>query len=480
MSETLKPNHASRWRRLSGVFGAGCLAFMAALTAVPASAQDRYYVLGAPGPVDPISMTPGFTMTVEVSPNFVDIVVGNSAVADVFPLTNNSVYVQANAPGSTNVSFYDEQKKLLGTLIVRVRVDFGELQRAIDQAVPSSRVEVSNINNRIRLSGEVRDNVDLQRVLEIAQQYAAAEDQVVNAIRVTDPQQVQLDVRILEVSRRAGRALGVELTATENGSQLGTTRGSASSAVPFGSFVGNLLSIAGTEIDFVINTLEDKGLARRLANPTLITSNGTEANFTVGGEVPIAVATQGENGSVATSTDYREYGVRLNFRPVVLDNSMISLRIRPEVSDVDTSLTVNGEPAFISRKADTTVSLRDGQSFAIAGLLQVDNERNAKQLPWLGQVPVLGALFRSTAFQKNETDLVIVVTPRLVEPGTPNQPLASPLDNTRSSNDVELFLLGMLEVNRDMIKGFREGAGIAGPYGHMIDLEFDDALVTKK
>jgi pilus assembly protein CpaC len=340
-------------------------------------------------------------------------------------------------------------------------------------------VQVSNVNNRIRLSGEVRDTVDLQRVLDIAQQYAAAEEQVVNAIRVTDPQQVQLDVRILEVSRTAGRSLGVNLAVQGTEGSLFTE--STSSSVPFGSFVGSLLSNSGPAIDVVINTLEGKGLARRLANPTLITSNGVEANFTVGGEVPIQTAETGENGSVATTTTYREYGVRLNFKPVVLDNSMISLRVRPEVSDVDFSVTeVADGPSFITRKADTTVSLRDGQSFAIAGLLQVDNERSAEQVPWLGQVPVLGALFRSSEFQKQETDLVIVVTPHLVEPGTPDQPMRSPLDATRSSNDVELFLLGMLEVDRDMIAGFRDGAGVIGPYGHIIDVEFGDALIDKE
>ena len=200
----------------------------------------------------------------------------------------------------------------------------------------------------------------------------------------------------------------------------------------------------------------------------------------VGGEVPVSTAVIGENGAVATETDYREYGVRLNFRPVILDNNVISLRVTPEVSDVDFANTVNGSPTFLTRKAETTVSLRDGQSFAIAGLLQVNNDRSVRQVPWLGQVPVLGALFRSADFQKRETDLVIVVTPRLVQPGTPNTPLVSPLDSARSSNDVELFMLGMLEVNRSMIRSFRNGEGIVGPYGHMIDLEFDDALVTKK
>jgi pilus assembly protein CpaC len=471
-------------RSLTGMAAAFRIAAFVMLAAVATtgtvSAQDRFVVLGQAGRVEPVEITPGFTMTIEVDKPYVDLVVGNPGVADVFPLTNRSVYIQGNAPGATNVTLYGASKELLGTIIVQVRVDFGELQDAINNAVPSANVQVTNVNNRIRLSGEVRDNVDLGRILDIAKQYAAAEDQVVNAIRVTDPQQVQLDVRILEVSRTAGRELGVEMTAYNDGVQRATTRGSASGNVPFGSFVGNLLSIAGTDIDVVINTLEAKGLARRLANPTLITSNGVEANFTVGGEVPISSVVKSENGDLEQETSYREYGVRLTFRPVVLDNSMISLRVQPEVSDVDTSLNVNGQPAFISRKADTTVSLRDGQSFAIAGLLQVDNERNLKQVPWLGQVPVLGTLFRSTAFQKQETDLVILVTPRLVSPASPGKPLVTPLDTTRSSNDVELFLMGMLEVDRDMIKAFRDGEGIVGPYGHMIDLEFGDALITKK
>lgn len=447
---------------------------VAALPAV-AEAQTRTVVLGSTN-VDPIEITPGFTLTVEVDKPYVDLVVGNPGVADVFPLTDRSVYIQGNAPGATNVALYNGQKQLIGTIIVQVRVDFGELQEAIDTAVPSAGVEVSNVNNRIRLSGQVRDNVDLQRVLDIANQYSAEGQPVVNAVRVVDPQQVQLDVRILEVSRRAGRDLGINLQSTEFNTRGGLTPNGA----PFGSFVGNLLSVSGSDVDIVINALEIKGLARRLANPTLVTSNGVEANFTVGGEVPINVVEEGEGGDLETGTDYRDYGVKLAFRPVVLDNSMISLRVQPEVSDVDTSLTVNGQPAFISRKADTTVSLRDGQSFAIAGLLQVDNERNIQQVPWLGQVPVLGALFRSAAFQKNETDLVILVTPRLVDPATPNQPLVSPMDTTRSSNDVEMFLLGMLEVDRDMIKSFRSGAGVIGPYGHMIDLEFSDAVIEKK
>jgi len=442
-------------------------------TSLGAHAQEMWIDLGKGGPVEPVLLSAGHTVTINTDVPFVDILVGNPSVADVFPLSDMSVYVQGNAFGTTNVTFLGPDKKMLGTAILRVEIDTGDMQAAIDQAVPSARVDATNVNGRIRLSGSVKDNVDLERVLGIASQYT--QESIINAVRVTDPQQVQLDVRILEVSRTAGRELGVNLSRKD--SKTGVTP----SNTPFGTFVGNILSIAGGDVNMVINALESKGLARRLANPTLVTTSGIEANFVVGGEIPITSAVTDENGNVATQTAYREYGVRLNFRPVVMDDAQISLRIRPEVSDVDTTTSKeNGVVAFVSRKADTTVTLRDGQSFAIAGLLQVDNERNIKQLPWIGQVPIIGALFRSSEFSKQETDLVILVTPRIVKPGTPNTPLKSPLENSRSSNDVELFLLGMLEVNKDMIRSFQDGEGIVGPYGHIIDLEFDDAVITKK
>lgn len=450
------------------------------LTAGAATAQTQQIQI-ADGQVSKLIVAPGHTVTIETDQPFANIVIGNTDILDVFPLTEMSMYVQAKTSGFTNVTLYNEDQKLLEVIDVRVRLDYAELQDAIDRAVPSARVDVNNINNRIRLSGTVKDNVDLRRVLQIAEQYST--QPVINAIRVTTPQQVQLDVRILEVSRNSGRQLGVNLLATDRTSgDVDFRSGSTPDATPFGTAVGRLLSISGTDVDIVINALEAKGLARRLANPTLVTTSGTDANFVVGGEIPIRSVVRSENGTITgEQTDYREYGVRLNFRPVVLDNNLINLRIAPEVSDIDTSTTdLAGDVSFISRKAETTVSLRDGQSFAIAGLLQASNERNVEQVPWLGQVPVLGTLFRSTAFQKRETDLVILVTPHLVRPASPGQPLRSPLDDTRSSTDTELFLLGMMEVDRQTLRGFADGEGIVGPYGHMIDLEFEDGVIKKK
>ncbi len=462
----------------------------------PAAAQERHVTIGG-GSVTRVTVPPGNTLTITTNRRFSDLVVGNSAIADVVPLTEQSLYIQGKASGSTNISIYDESRSLLGVIDVRVRLDYGELEAAVRAAVPSAKVTISNVNDRIRLSGLVKNGTDLARVLEIAEQYSS--EPVLNQLRVADAQQVMLEVRIIEASRKAGRDLGINFR-VEGGTSLGVTGSRVSinpdddgqpqsflggqernsQGLPFGTLVAQILEGAGVRVDMVINALEQKGLARRLAQPNLVAMSGTEASFHAGGEVPITKAVTGANGASAEEIDYRPYGIRLAFTPIVLDNGLINLKIEPEVSEIDPALKVGINPAFISRKASATIELRDGQSFAMAGLLQAQNGTTVQQLPWLGQIPVLGALFRSTSFQKNESDLVIVVTPRIVRPSSPDEKLASPLDQTRPGNDVEIFLLGMLEVDKKMLATFRNGEGVIGPYGHIIDLDFGGAYAVGK
>jgi pilus assembly protein CpaC len=462
-----------------------------------ADAQTRRISLGG-GNVSNVTVPPGTTLTIQTDTSFANIVVGNPEVADVVPLNERSLYIQGKGSGSTTVSIYDGRDELLGVLEVLVELDFDQLAADIRAAVPGARISISNVNNRIRLSGIVKDGRDLNRALEIAQQYAGEDRRVLNQLRVADAQQVSLEVRIIEAARSAGRDLGIGFDGVNPGKgiftmnhrmNIGVDDGNlvrelgnepTQNGTPFGQLIAQILEIAGWKIDIVINALEAKGLVRRLAQPNLITVSGSPAEFHAGGEVPILTAVTA-NGTSATQTDYRPYGVRLSFTPTVLEDGLINLVIAPEVSEIDRSVTVNGNPGFISRRATTTVELRDGQSFAIAGLLTTVNASDVKQMPWLGQVPVLGTLFRSTSFQKRESDLVIVVTPRLVRPAAPDENLASPLDKTRPGNDVEVFLLGMLEVDKKMLRDFKEGNGIIGPYGHIIDLEFGGAhAVTKK
>ncbi|MDK1385661.1 type II and III secretion system protein family protein [Sinorhizobium sp. 8-89] len=460
-----------------------------------ADAQEEFVSLT--GTVQHVTLAPNDTMTIRTSKSFGDLVIGSAELIDVVPLSERSLFIRGKQIGATNISVYDDSKALIGVIDIRVASDFSEVAAAIRSAAPSARIRVFNSNDRIRLTGVVRDAVELQRVIEIAQSYS--EQPVLNQLRVADSQQVMLEVRVIEASRQTGRDLGIGWSGQgRNGigkattSQgigvdddgnlvrtLGDAAGAATGMQPFGQLIAKVLTIAGGQIDVVINALEQKGLVRRLAQPNLIAMSGETASFHAGGEVPIQT-TVANGATVATETDYRPFGVRLTFTPVVLDDGLINLKIEPEVSEIDTSISVNGNPGFVSRAAKTTVALRDGQSFAMAGLLQSVNAKDIQQLPGLGQLPVIGALFRSTSFQKRESDLVIVVTPHIVRPASPGEDLYSPLDQTRSSNDVELFALGLLEVDKDMLRRFRNGEGIKGPYGHRLDLDVGGAHALSK
>ncbi len=466
-------------------------------SSTPTFAQELRVSLGT-GTVTRMRVRPGSTVTVTTNLAFGDLVVGDPNTADVVPLSDRSLYVQGKSPGFTNVTLYDAERNVLGIIDVRVELSTADVDAAVRAAVPGSNIRVSVVNNRIRLSGSVANANDQSRALQAASQFSASP--VINALSIGDTQQVSLEVRVLEASRTAGRELGVN-TLVAGTNVLGAvgprvavnvdpatnqlaqfvTNGPAGnqSAVPFGTLVANILSSAGLRIDLMIDALEQKGLARRLAQPNLTAVSGEVAKFHAGGEVPITSAVN-FGGSAGTQVDYRPYGVRLEFVPTVLEDSKINLRVLTEVSELDRTVNVNGNPGFISRKAETVVELRDGQSFGMAGLLQTVNARDIQQLPWIGQLPILGPLFRSTSFQKRESDLVIVVTPRLVRPAAPSENLYSPLDQTRPSDDVELFALGLLEVDKDMLRAIREGEGIVGDYGHRIDLEFEDPYVAKK
>ncbi|WFU47171.1 type II and III secretion system protein family protein [Sinorhizobium terangae] len=487
---------AARARSLAALVAAiSAFGLLGPGSAGQADAQEKFINLG--GSVQQVTLPPNDTMTIRTAKPFGDLVIGSAQLIDVVPLSDRSLFIRGKEIGATNISVYDDDKNLLGVIDIRVTSDFSEAAAAIRSAAPSSQVRVFNSNDRIRLTGTVRDAVELQRVLEIAQSYS--DQPVLNQLRVSDSQQVMLEVRVIEASRQTGRDLGIgwsgqgkngigKATASQGISvdddgrlvrTLEDAAGAATGMQPFGQLIAKVLEIAGGRIDVVINALEQKGLVRRLAQPNLIAMSGETASFHAGGEVPIQT-TVANGATVATETDYRPFGVRLTFTPVVLDSGLISLKIEPEVSELDTSINVNGNPGFISRAAKTTVALRDGQSFAMAGLLQSINAKDVQQLPWVSQVPVIGALFRSTSFLKRESDLVIIVTPHIVRPSAPGEDLYSPLDQTRSSNDWELFALGIMEVDKDMLRRFRNGEGVKGPYGHRLDLDVGGQLAVAK
>lgn len=419
--------------------------------------------------------------SVKVDYQFSEALVGNPDVADVVPLTSRTLNILGKKIGVTRVSLLDERKQVLSIVDVQVTHDLDALREFLRQSPEYGRLRVNSVNGRILLTGVAPNAVAMQRVAELAQQFAPNE--VTNAMSVAAPQQVMLEVRFVEAKRQSARGVGVNwalsgpkiggLTGNENilntpggSGPYGTpplasdaqgnyttnaifnlASGLASNAVPFGSLAGRVLD-AGVKADVLVQALEQQGLARRLAEPNLVALSGDTASFLAGGEFPFPVV--GANNTVGTQ--FKKFGIGLAFTPTVLAGRQINLKIEPEVSDIDlsASVTVGGVqvPGLSVRRASTTVELRDGQSFAIAGLLQGSHTANKRALPWVDEVPFIGALFRSSSFQKQETDLVIIVTPRLVQPRIPGQKLATPTDTSAPTNDPEFFLLGKQEAKR--------------------------------
>ncbi len=436
----------------------------------PVSAQSISYDLSTTS-VLKINLPVSQAVTVVVSEPVSEIVAADPAIADAQPITDRSLYLVGKAFGTTTVNLYSAAGTPVGLLAVEVGVDTADIARSIRAAVPNADVKVSTVNGRVRLGGTVTDGVTMEKVLEVVSQYGSPA--VINTMKIVGGQQVNLEVRILEAQRDAGRQLGIAWGgSTEAGFQLGPLSGGiggaadgpAGDAQSFSAFITSILG-GGIDLAVMINALESKNLVRTLAEPNLTTLSGVNASFLAGGEVPIRVAQQDGN----VTLEYREFGVRLVFTPVVLEGDRIQIHLKPEVSGIG-GFTAGGDPIFNTRTLEATVELRDGQSFSVAGLLQNNTNLSQDQLPWLGDVPVIGSLFKSSSFQKHDTELVVIVTPRLVQPSTPGQVVASPLDQTMPANDFEFFALGQMEVTPKIMKAIEAGSGVVGPYGYIIDL----------
>ncbi len=429
-----------------------------------AQAKIKIQHLTRKNKVDHLRLVMNKSETVKIDNAFSEIQLGNSEIADVLPLSDTSFYILGKKIGATNLSIYDSNRTLIGVMDVEVSYDVPQLRTQIKQNLPNSKIRVSSLNGNILLTGTAPSASAVKQATLIAEQFAPKA--VTSSIAVSSSQQVLLEVRFIEASRTAGRELGVNFTARGKGIIAASGVSLLSGSTPFGAFLGKVLGGA-INADVIIDALEDRGLARRLAEPNLIALSGDTASFLAGGEFPFPVGA--ENGEI--TIEFKKFGVGLTFSPTVLPDGIINIEIEPEVSQLDptNTLRLNGFdiPSLIVRRAHTTVELRDGQSFAIAGLLQSTHSKALSQLPWIGDVPVLGALFRSSSFQKEQTDLVIIITPHLVEPAAPHQKLASPLDSASPANDIDFFLFGKVEVSKDTLKYFENG-GRATTAGHII------------
>jgi len=439
--------------------------------AFPATGSEIHVDLAAQTDAQSLSIQKGKSAIVDLPVDARDVLVTNPQVADAVLRSPRRILVLGVAPGQTDAVFFDAAGRRILALNIRVDLDFSAVAETIDRIIPGSRVHVEGMNNSVVLSGQVANLADADRAVQIAQQFASKPEQVINMLSIAGKDQVLLKVRIVEVQRSVIKQLGFNLAATLG--KAGSPQFSLASAATYavnGSLLGGVTAggnydttLGGTTATNTtqgsqgvnkaagsIQAFEQVGLVRTLAEPNLTTVSGEAAKFLAGGEFPVPT---GESSTGQVSISFQTYGVGLGFVPVVLSGGRISLKISTEVSE----LTNNGSftlstgatsagltiPGLNVRRAETTVELPSGGSMMIAGLLQETTQEDIDSIPGLTNLPVLGALFRSRDYQEGETELMVIVTPYIVGPTSPNS-LQTPADGLVIADDASTVLMGDL------------------------------------
>ena len=450
---------------------------LAPLAAAPTSVATAQSVVS---PTTDIVLSIGRGELVNVPGNMADVFISNDQVADVQVKSQRQLYLFGKSGGETTVYASNAAGDIIWAANVRVGSNIGSIDQMLALAMPEAKINVATMGtNTVLLTGTVAAPEDAADAQALVEAYVGEGQNVISRLRMATPLQVNLQVRIAEVSRSVVRAIGVNLATvdTTGGFQVGVTRGGFGAATPdytpgspagFGvgfteapdggsaipgaegsttfGFDGKLL---GLDILSSLDLAETQGLVTTLSQPNLTALSGETAEFLAGGEFPIPLS----QGLGSTSIEYKNYGVSLAYTPTVLANGRISMRVRPEVSELSSQGAVNLNgfqvPALVTRRAETTVELGSGQSFMIAGLLSNSSQNTIEKAPGLGDVPILGNLFRSTNYRKGETELVIVVTPYLVKPV--------------NANDIRLPTDGYLKPTElQRLIALREADGVSG------------------
>jgi len=483
----------------------GRLAAIVAVTSLILLCMGFYTSVHAVGPVkikmDPsvsqkINLTTGQSLVVETGVDIRRVALGAEDFADVRVLSPRQLYFVGISPGMTNATLWGTDGRIAALVDIDVAPDVVRLKEKIHEILPGEKdIRVTASQDCLVLAGTVSSAVGIARVLSMAEAYAPRDKdkkaKVMNLLEVGGVHQVMLEVRVSEMSRTLLRRLGVNFAyISEGGTTYGISLLKNLVTLPDGGWPGNPLAASdniGLIFHFLganaswttfIDALKENGLTKVLAEPTLITTSGRTANFLAGGEYPIPVPQSGTGGGTTITIDYKTYGVGLDFTPTVLGNDKINMVVSPEVSELDFSnaLTISGYvvPALTTRRVSTVIELADGQSFAIAGLLKEDAREVVSKFPVLGDIPILGVLFRSTSFQKNETELVVIVTPHLVKPlDMAKQTL--PTDQYVEPNDFEFYLLGRMEgsgepsprSSKTVLPAGSDKGGLEGDFGHI-------------
>jgi pilus assembly protein CpaC len=460
----MKTQAISRRARLGTALAALAIALGSVSAASPAIAQPT-----AARPAETLTLSKNEGTLVRLSEPMSDVFVANEGIADVQVRSSTQLYVFGKGAGETTIYATTKSGRVVYAANVRVGNNLSSVGDMLHLAMPDASIQVTPMNNLVLLTGTVANPDDVAEATRLAQAYVGDGTQVLSRIRSATPLQVMLKVRIAEINRSMLKKVGVNLLNRDSGTghlfgigqgnpgTINIAKGPANPAtgvtpttvtgVTFNNLVGGTTlglfgHIFGTDLLGTLDLMQNDGFVTTLAEPTLTALSGETASFLAGGEFPIPVS----QAIGAVTIEYKQYGVGLAFTPVVLADGRISMRVRPEVSQISTagSVTLNGfvVPALTTRRAETTVELGSGQSFMLAGLLQNDNNNSIQKAPFLGDLPILGALFRSTSYQRNETELVIIVTPYLVRPVSGQ--LATPDKGYRAPTDADMVLGGQI------------------------------------
>ncbi|MFV0421269.1 type II and III secretion system protein family protein [Oleidesulfovibrio sp.] len=469
---------------------AGVLAFATGAHAQPATTQSII--------PQTVQIATGKSLVLESAVPVKRVSVASPEIAEVLVLSPSQIYVTGVKAGGTTLTLWDRAGAVSRVFDIQVTPDIAQLKQMLHKLLPAEKdLMVMAVGESITLAGTVSSPANMATALDMARMYAP--EKVTNLMKVGGMHQIMLEVKVAEMRRSVMQKLGIDLAAAWDNSFAFTmlnqlfTLDSQDGVIGLGNTAAILspnntglfqTELGGVSITGFLDVLKENGLVKVLAEPTLVCRSGENASFLAGGEIPVPVP----QGLGTVAIEFKEYGVSLEFTPTVLSPRQISLKVSPEVSELDYAnvIQINGFsiPGISSRRASTTVELGDGQSFAVAGLLRDEVRESIKKYPGLGDIPVLGTLFRSSSWQKSETELVIIVTPRLAKPlDMARQSL--PTDSFREPTEYEFFIQGKMEGDepepapatakaaaaRPVTENAAQPSGMDGDFGHILKLQ---------
>ena len=462
---------------------------MGASVSDAAAAANRFFV--------PINRSE----VISVSAQLGEVIVANPEVADIYVHGKDKVSVIGKSLGSTTVRLFNEENKMVKEVDVYVTYDLPAIRKAIHEFLPYERIGVEMVNTRVALTGEISSAAAADSAIEIAEQFiqpnetpdemlgsfrekGGADDApspIINLMKISAGQQVMLRIRIGEIQRGTLKQLGLGFNATKASGDVPFKILSSAAGGSFGgvaNLVGGLTGLDGitpdgasfNSLSATIDALERDNLLKVLAEPNLVALSGEEAEFLAGGEVPIPIAQQNDTISI----EYKPFGVSVRFTPYVLSENRIRIQVQPEVSERNDGdgIDIGGNgvvvPAFDVRRASTTVELAPGESFMIAGLMQDTMRSTINEVPGVSEVPVLSSLFRNTDYDRQETELVLAVTPYLVDP-LKSSDVRLPSDDFRPASFMESVFYGAMGSLQGGVTRTSQTPSLEGPIGFMVD-----------